>query len=126
MALAQKSYMDGATSPSSLIHTACFFVGAISVVVAFVSAALELESATAFSVAMEKVAKIAKKRNILENNFMMSMYKDCFYKINFFVKKNTLEGKKSKKTGFFFRESLPIGGVKCIIYCRMLQKTYER
>jgi hypothetical protein len=39
--------------------------------------------------ANEKVAKNAKKRKILVNNFISSMYKDLFSYGHLFVKKNT-------------------------------------
>ena len=66
--------MAGSTSPSSLIHTACFLGAAISaalgVVVSFVT-----ESVVATSAANVNAVKNAKKRNNLVNIFIPSMYK---------------------------------------------------
>lgn len=62
MARAQKSYIEGSTSPSSLIQTACFFV-------------VERESVATWVVsAVAKAANIKSTDKILANNFILSIY----------------------------------------------------
>lgn len=79
MALAQNSYMAGSTSPSSLIHTACFFLssGFIAVLnsadllVSFAAGVTE-----AFSAAVANETRNVKRKNKFANIFISSMYKD--------------------------------------------------
>ena len=105
MARAQNSYIVGSTSPSSLIQTACFLGATISVAVGVESFTTGAKSVADAVAAMENVARMAKKKKIFAKSFMLPMYKDCFVKVKFFVKKNTLLAQNSGKTDFFSSKS---------------------
>ena len=104
MARAQNSYMAGSTSPSSLIHTACFFgveIWVVSVTLGVVAESFVTESTVTPSAANEIETKSVKRTSSFDKIFISSMYKVLFCTEQVFVKKNTIWRKRWSKTRFF-------------------------